>query len=505
MAVNFKSSGSLTGNKQVFLDDSQLTNHRYYTFPNIDGTFVTTNSTNVIGTNQILNDAVTYAKIQNVTSQRLLGRASAGSGDTQEITLGSAFSFDGTTLNVSAGATVTNAGNNRLVTSDGTSTGLVAESNIQFDGNRLSVTGSVTASQFTGSRLAPEHPTFIGLASSASHARIIDAIGITANIVIPEWPQYVTVICIGGGGGGGGGSNNILATHFKSGGAGGGGGEIVVNTYRRSDLPAYNPATLVSAQVGARGTAGAVGGPGGNGGNTRFGDGGGSNWPKIEAKGGIGGAAGVAEGGNLAAPTVACMTLPTPGRPSNFHSLGAGGGGAGVYNDSSNPFVWGVSYAKGPDLPYTINDTIRQSYRASIAAAGNYPWQDLLLNGVPASVACGGGGGGQGADKNNALQGTTIQSGGSILARNTTAGGRTYAGAQNEYAAEGIIYENPFGINTPFLRWLRSLPIGNGGNGGMKTNNPSAGGDCGGGGGGGQYNTAGAQGGRGGILIILEG
>lgn len=52
----------------------------------------------------IANDAVTFAKIQNITTARLLGRATAGSGDTEEITLGTNLSFTGTTLNA-AGST----------------------------------------------------------------------------------------------------------------------------------------------------------------------------------------------------------------------------------------------------------------------------------------------------------------------------------------------------------------------------------------------------------------
>jgi hypothetical protein len=48
------------------------------------------------------NQAITYAKIQNITGDRLLGRVST-TGTTQEITLGSNLSFSGTTLNAATG------------------------------------------------------------------------------------------------------------------------------------------------------------------------------------------------------------------------------------------------------------------------------------------------------------------------------------------------------------------------------------------------------------------
>jgi hypothetical protein len=50
------------------------------------------------------NDAVTYAKMQNVSAaSKLLGRGDSGSGDVQEITVGSGLTMTGTTLSASGG------------------------------------------------------------------------------------------------------------------------------------------------------------------------------------------------------------------------------------------------------------------------------------------------------------------------------------------------------------------------------------------------------------------
>lgn len=56
-----------------------------------------------VGTNSIDNDAVTYAKIQDVADVRLVGRSAGSAGDMQEIVLGTNLSFTGTTLNATGG------------------------------------------------------------------------------------------------------------------------------------------------------------------------------------------------------------------------------------------------------------------------------------------------------------------------------------------------------------------------------------------------------------------
>jgi hypothetical protein len=54
-------------------------------------------------TTTIANDSVTYAKMQNVTTNnRLIGRGSSGAGDPEEITVGTGLTLSGTTLSTAA-------------------------------------------------------------------------------------------------------------------------------------------------------------------------------------------------------------------------------------------------------------------------------------------------------------------------------------------------------------------------------------------------------------------
>jgi hypothetical protein len=101
-ALEFASGGGGAGD--VTLDGVQTLTNKTLTAP-ILGTPTSVTLTNATGlpTAGLLDDAVTYAKIQNVTTAKLLGRATAESGSVEEITLGTNLSFTGTTLNAAGG------------------------------------------------------------------------------------------------------------------------------------------------------------------------------------------------------------------------------------------------------------------------------------------------------------------------------------------------------------------------------------------------------------------
>lgn len=115
MSFNIRSSGSY----YATFDDSILSANRIYRLPNESGTFLTTNSSASYAITSETSISSSYA----TTASYLLG----GGG----------------------GASVTNPGDNYVITSDGTSGGLVGESNLTFDGTTFNVTGSAIISATT--------------------------------------------------------------------------------------------------------------------------------------------------------------------------------------------------------------------------------------------------------------------------------------------------------------------------------------------------------------------
>lgn len=120
----------------------------------------------------IANDAVTYAKMQNVSAaSKLLGRGSAGgSGDVEEITLGSGLSMSGTTLSVTGGG----SGEATVFTVAQTAHGLSVGDIVRSNG---------TAGQFTKAQ-----------ADSASNAEVIGIVTVVtdANNFTVTTEGYIT-------------------------------------------------------------------------------------------------------------------------------------------------------------------------------------------------------------------------------------------------------------------------------------------------------------------------
>lgn len=129
-------------------------------------------SANVTASGTIANSAVTYAKLQSVSAgSTLLGRGASGSGDVQEITLGSGLTMTGTTLSAS--------GSTSGVSSFNTRTGAVT----------LSSTDVTTALGFT-----PYN------ASNPSNY-INTAPGTSGNVLTSNGSAWVSSPPSGGGGG----------------------------------------------------------------------------------------------------------------------------------------------------------------------------------------------------------------------------------------------------------------------------------------------------------------
>ena len=112
-----------------------------------------------VGTLGIADDAVTYAKIQNVTSSRILGRSTAGSGDVEEISIGSGLSLSGGVLSATGGGSGFTTAENGLTAFSSTvirwGGTLVQDTTITQSGFRIRFTGHYTGIHKTSNNPTP--------------------------------------------------------------------------------------------------------------------------------------------------------------------------------------------------------------------------------------------------------------------------------------------------------------------------------------------------------------
>ena len=108
------------------------------------------------------NDVVTYAKIQNVTTNRVLGRVSAGSGDVQELGPGTSMSF------LSSGFIVRNA-----LTGDVTA---AQDSNATTIANNAVTTAKILDANITTAKVADDAVTYAKIQNVTATNRVLGRI-----------------------------------------------------------------------------------------------------------------------------------------------------------------------------------------------------------------------------------------------------------------------------------------------------------------------------------------
>jgi hypothetical protein len=134
------------------------------------------------------NDAVTFGKMQNIATARLLGRGSSGVGDIEEIQLGSNLSLSGTTLNATSGLTDGDKGDITVSSSGATWTidnGVVTYAKLQD----VSATNRLLGRASSGSGDAEEITIGSGLSLSGT---TLSALGAPTAVVIKTADESVT-------------------------------------------------------------------------------------------------------------------------------------------------------------------------------------------------------------------------------------------------------------------------------------------------------------------------
>lgn len=208
-----------------------------------------------LATGQITNDAVTYAKLQNVAGFSVVGKATTGAGDAADITA-----------------------------ADETVLGRTAAGNVAF---AALATGQIAAKAVTYAKIQDVSATDRFLGRDTAGAGVVEEITVAAaltmlgafsSVVLQQFTatgantytpttgmKYCIAISTGGGGGGGG--ADVTGAADCAAGAGGGAGGTCIEAFSAATIGASQTVT-----IGAGGTGGNdTGGTGVTGNNTTFG------------------------------------------------------------------------------------------------------------------------------------------------------------------------------------------------------------------------------------------
>lgn len=383
----------------------------------------------------IASNAVTYAKMQDVSAaSKLLGRGDSGSGDPQEITLGTGLTMTGTTLSASGGGsgTVTSitAGTGLTggtITTSGTiaadigtgatqvAAGNHAHGNITTDGKIGSTDGLVVKTGTSGAVETLALPAGKSVLTSTASAGSLAwelASGLSGVVTVIEHTfttsgtftqnaacKYVLVEMCGGGGGGGNGTANGAA------GIGGCGGLYWSGTIASGDL-----GTSTTVTIGAGGGAGVDG-------SATILTNATTSIVLAEVNGGRG-----ASGSNYTVHGVATTNAFGSGGSANgsggrHGGFGPGGGGGGHNNSTS-----GTAGGRACSMQITSLNPSVGGGAAGGTASGNGSNASVTVRGF--GEGAGGGGGRAGTSGSVGNGGNGIRgSGGGGGGASTTAGG----------------------------------------------------------------------------------